>query len=124
MDDKDKLIIAVDFDGVIHRYDKWIDEFTLDKPVKGAREYMRKLVRDGWYVIVYTCRRNLDVVRDFLRTYQIPFHSINHNPYQPEDVGKHKIFAHVYLDDRGLRFINWKNAYSKLKKIRKNELKK
>ncbi|MHA1145517.1 MAG: hypothetical protein ACTSRW_12315 [Candidatus Helarchaeota archaeon] len=109
--------IAVDFDGVIHEYHGWQGENVLNNPMPGAREYMQKLRDDGWVIIVYTCRSNISIVREYLIKHDIPFDFINENPYQPGGIGDKKIFAHIYLDDRGLRFENWRDAYEKIREI-------
>ena len=47
--------IAVDFDGVIHRYSKgWHDGTIYDEPVEGAREALEGLVDKGHMIIVYS----------------------------------------------------------------------
>lgn len=49
--------IAVDFDGVIHRYDGWKgpDHYN-DEPVAGAPEFLLRLIEQGCSPVIFTTR--------------------------------------------------------------------
>jgi len=111
-------VIAVDFDGVIHEYERWKGDAHFDDPIIGAKEHMEKLKDDGWHVIVYTCRSNVQNVKEFLEEHKIPYDAINENKFQPPDLNPNKMFADIYLDDRCVRFDgSWSTAYTKIKSI-------
>lgn len=99
------MIIAVDFDGTVvtHRYPK-IGEL---KP--GAKEALVAFHDAGHKIIIWTCRNGQHEreVREFLMTNEIPFDTIN-NPIMGADMGTRKVFADMYIDDKGVRFEdNW-----------------
>lgn len=94
--------IAIDFDGVIHAYDRgWQDGEVYGEPVPGAFDAMRKLQEHGYNIVIYTCRSNVDgKVGQWL---------IDHIPGDmeiPEVVTNRKPIAIAYIDDRGIRFEN------------------
>jgi hypothetical protein len=90
--------IAVDFDGVIHRYrDGWQGGEIYDDMMPGCFEAIGKLKDKGYRVVVFTSRKNLVPVRDWLE---------NHFDY-PLEVTNEKPPAIAYIDDRGIRFTNW-----------------
>ncbi|MDR0937969.1 MAG: HAD hydrolase family protein [Mediterranea sp.] len=95
------MIIAIDFDGTLHK-GEWP---SIGEPSDGAVEAMRKLRDDGHYLIINTCREGTHQTEmvNWLRERQIPFHRVNDNA--PDHVGKYggncrKIYAHLYVDDR------------------------
>ena len=91
--------IAVDFDGVIHRYSEgWKDGTIYDPPIEGCKEALRRLMADGHRIIVYSAREDRVGMESWMARHQIPYSSI---------FSESKPKAHVYLDDRGLRFHNW-----------------
>ena len=92
--------IAVDFDGVIHRYSKgWNDGSCYDEPVMGALEALNKLKRKGYRIIVFTARRDIDGIVAWFD---------DHAGWCPE-ITNTKPIAIAYIDDRAIRFTNWKD---------------
>lgn len=112
-----KLKIAVDFDGVIHRYSKgWHDGTVYDPPMEGCYEAMSKLKERGHRIIIFTTRGN-DVklkneVERFLLRHMIPYDEIYSGGKPP---------AHIYLDDRALRFTEWEKAFFDILEIEEKE---
>jgi len=116
-------IIAIDFDGTITKNKNLGGELEL---VPEAKDFLTKL-RDleSFYIIIWTCRCNkehLVEMYQFLRINEIPFDNINKNypalPYQP----KPKIYADLYIDDRGvLGTIDWDMLFWRVK-IEANEI--
>ena len=92
----DKLTLCVDFDGVIATYGETDGHLGCGTPVAGAEHVLRKWVDQGYHIIVYTSRPDPEIVKRYLRWYNIPFHEVKEKPQ-----------AHLYIDDRGLRFHSW-----------------
>lgn len=96
------LIIAVDFDGTIAN-NTWPD---LGVPFEGVVECLSELVKQGHYIIIWTCRHDsVDEVRDWLHSYRIPFHRINEHHPKLIELYKNdtrKISADIYIDDKNL----------------------
>jgi len=100
-----KTTIAVDFDGVIHKYSKgWNDGTIYDEPVEGAFEAMEILTRKGFNVVIFTARPNEDG--------KIGQYILEHWKAEDLDVPEitnKKPRAFAYIDDRGIRFTNWRD---------------
>ena len=101
------MTIAVDFDGVLHRYSKgWNKGSIYDPPVKGAKEAMEKLREEGHKLYIFTVRSNtlfhkkdkLDqakAMKEWLELHQIPYDKI-------WTYGKP--MADLFIDDRAIGF--------------------
>lgn len=108
---KKHYTIAVDFDGVIHRYDtKWINAHTIpDPPVVGAIEWLGRLVQTLDVVIYSTrCRtwRGRRAIRAWLKKYSgtIWNESVGAVGIEQVKLSFEKPAALVYIDDRAWRF--------------------
>lgn len=110
--------IAVDFDGVIHRYSKRYHDGTIyDPPIAGAKEALADLVSQGHRVVILTSRlaehsgeRSGDVVLQ--RTHMeawLAENGFETGVHYHEMTGV-KIPAAVYIDDRGITFESWEQA--------------
>ena len=98
--------IAVDFDGVIHRYSKgWHDGTIYDEPMEGARDALGHLMDKGHRIIIHSARENHVLMAVWMENHNIPYSCVH--------VGN-KPRAHVYIDDRGLRFVSWPQALEAL----------
>ena len=114
--------IAVDFDGVIHKYSKgWHDGTIYDGPMEGCYDAMCQLRDRGHEIVIYSSRAfaretskrsQRSAMKDWLRLHKIPFDSIATEGKPP---------AHVYLDDRALRFTNWEDVFWELLELADNE---
>lgn len=105
--------VAVDFDGVVHRYSKgWLDGTIYDDEMPGALDGIRNLQRNGFAVFIFTTRdasqvanwihaRGLDVTVDNSTT------STFWNDTSRVLVTNRKLAAVAYLDDRSIRFTSW-----------------
>ena len=104
--------IAVDFDGVLHNFDKgWHDGTCYGNPIKGSLEAIKKLY-DKWDIIIYTAKARPDrplvngktgtqLVWEWLEKHNISSY-IN-------EVTHEKPRAEYYIDDKGIKFEgNWK----------------
>jgi hypothetical protein len=113
--------VALDFDGVIHRYSKgWHNGLCYDPPMHGTEEAISKLFRMNFAVCVFTCRD----------TEQVGIWFCEHLPefrfqiMQPEEkfwnspdtigLTNTKPAAFAYIDDRGIHFKTWKRALQTL----------
>ena len=104
---KDKTL-AIDFDGVLHRYSKgWQGGKIYDPPIEGAVEAYFKLMDEGYNLIVFTTRENLDDVRQWMHKHFDFEKRIGHF-WEPIITNK-KPMALAYIDDRAVRFTNWED---------------
>lgn len=120
-----KLIIAIDFDGVIAQLNKnWIPG-TPNVPgnlVKDADKYIRQLYEDGHQIIIWTCRggQNLYLAEQYLEEHNIPYNRINDNVDGFYDKFKHntrKVHADIYIDDHQIGGIpSWEEMYEIIKR--------
>ena len=92
--------IALDFDGVIHKYSKAYHDGTIyDDPIDGARDAIRLIKKKGYKVVIFTARPNIDEIHQWLQKHKIVV----------DDVTNSKPKAIAYIDDRGIRFTNWRD---------------
>ena len=104
--------IAVDFDGVLHNFDKgWYDGTCYGDPIEGSLEAIKKLY-DKWDIIIYTAKarpdrplvngkNGVELVWEWLNKHKIGCY-IN-------EVTHEKPRAEYYIDDKGIKFENnWK----------------
>lgn len=111
-----KKTIAIDFDGVVHKYSKgWQDGKIYDEPVEGSLEAIITLLERGYKVSVFTTRENTELVKTWIveKTYKCK--GLQSKPYlfwfdrDEFEVTNKKPPAIAYIDDRGIRFTNWKD---------------
>jgi len=107
-------VLAVDFDGVIHKYSKgWVDGTIYDKPMPGASEIMGELTKRGLGIIIYTTRlnpevRNLTEVEQqtqMINQWLKKNNFVKGEHYQAITALKPK--ASYYIDDRTIKFTDW-----------------
>jgi adenylylsulfate kinase len=108
-----QLTIAVDFDGVIADYDGWTERLLLGVPRGDVIEALKVLRREGWKIVVYSCR-GAEELSPYLKQNAIPFDEINPSPSTPTKGTKPR--ATVYWDDRACCYSG--NALEDLEKIR------
>ena len=112
---KDKLIIAVDFDGTIVE-----DAYPgIGEPRIFAFETLKRLQQDGHRLILWTYRYNnkLDDAVEFCRLQGIEFYAINKS-FPEEDFNgdvSRKIMADLFIDDRNIGGVfGWGEIYQML----------
>lgn len=109
-----KYTVAVDFDGVIHKYDrdKW-DGIArcVGAPVFGVRNALLEISKH-YTIAVHTCRAvhpdGIRAVERFMRKHDLPFDYVTETKPQ----------AIMYIDDRGHKFENWTKALTALREVR------
>jgi len=99
------VLIAVDFDGVIAKYDGWEGYGIFGKPLPRVAEALAFLRDAGNEIIINTCRIELDLIEKYLKDNNIQYDYINHSPQTEErNLSKEKQSADIYIDDRGICF--------------------
>jgi phosphoglycolate phosphatase-like HAD superfamily hydrolase len=89
--------IAIDFDGVIHKYSKGFQglENAYDPPMAGARESIQDLIKKGYRLIIVSSRP-VDVIKQWLKKEKMDHFF--------DDVTNTKHPARYYIDDHAIRF--------------------
>lgn len=107
MSKRQKRTIAIDFDGVLHRYQGYRDGF-IDGPIRGAREAVAGLVRAGHEVVVFTTR-DAALVEAWLAQWSFP----------PLEVTNVKRPFWLILDDRAMAFNGrWDGVLEKIESFK------
>jgi len=110
-------VISIDFDGTICKKQKYGDGLIYQTPIPGAKKFMDKLKADGYRIVILTVRMSPDKkgnllwkkyqLESWLGRYNIPYHEITNN--KPD--------ADLYIDDKALRFTDWKSAEKSFNKL-------
>ena len=120
--EKNTKQLAIDFDGVIHKSSKSFHDGTIyDNPIDGVEEALKQLSKD-YILIIYTCKANpdrplvngktgIELIWEWLNKYNLSQY-INEIVY-----GKPN--AKYYIDDKGIRFINWNMTLEVLRRLEK-----
>ena len=112
--------IAIDFDGVVHKYSKgWHDGTIYDEPFEGAIEGIRSLM-NNYYVFIFSTRPPEEIVgwfydRVFIGEQLFPFKKIPDDVVFWEEqlvlgVTNRKLPAVAYIDDRAFLFRDWEGV--------------
>ena len=108
--DSDKNVIAVDFDGVIHKSSKGFYDGTIyDEPVEGTKKGLEYLSK-SYKLVVYTCKANPDrplinektgteLIWEWMEKYDLSKYV--------SDIVYGKPNAKYYIDDKAICFIDW-----------------
>jgi len=106
-------VIAIDFDGVIHKNSKgFFDGTVYDDPVIGAEEAL-KIISESYKVVIFSCKALPDrpIVDGMTGTEHIwKWLKKNNMSDYVSEVTHEKPRAALYIDDKGLRFSNWDSA--------------
>lgn len=103
---KPRMTLALDFDGTICKFQSFGP--LTNPPNEGAQEAITKLKDAGWKIIVHTCRARPDwpdvkatlaEIERWMKKWKIPY----------DEITAIKPLATAYIDDRGIRFTNWKD---------------
>jgi hypothetical protein len=113
--------VAVDFDGVIHKYSQgWKDGTTYDVPMPGARVALQLLIDHGYRVVIFSTRDSIQI-RDWFGCHMPEFptrilsdHERFYNDEGIIGISRHKPVAFAYIDDRAIHFQDWPLALAEL----------
>ena len=103
MDDK---WIAVDFDGVLAKYEGWKGFDVFGEPNLVMIEVLDELYEQGFKIAIFTTRQYTPKMVDWLKKNKVKYHGFNHsiNPNNGYFMGDKKIFYQCILDDRGVHY--------------------
>jgi hypothetical protein len=106
--------VAVDFDGVIHNANNgWQDGAIYGGPIDGSLESLRELMMDH-PVFIMTARPDLEPVAKWFR--ERGFDTVHRETKERWHtrgillITNRKLPAIAYIDDKGVRFTDWKGA--------------
>lgn len=114
------IVVAIDFDDTIVVTGKFPEIKGIRK---GAKKYINRLYKQGYYIIIWTCRYGVhaEMATRFLQEHGINYHWINqHHPGLMEffQNDTRKISADIYIDDKNLFFFfhpSWVTIYYGIK---------
>jgi len=116
--EQDNKNIAIDFDGVIHNFDKGYHDGTCyGDPISGSLEAIQKLSTQ-YNIIIFTAKAKpnrplvngktgTQLVSEWLNKHDV-LHCIS-------EITSEKPRAILYIDDNGYRFNNWDNTLNFIK---------
>jgi len=108
--EKDLNNIAIDFDGVIHNFNKgWFDGTCYGEPLPGSLEAIKKL-SERYNIIIFTAKAKHDrplvngktgtqLVREWLEKHDVMQYV--------SEITAEKPRSQIYIDDKGYHFENW-----------------
>jgi hypothetical protein len=109
--------VAVDFDGVIHNFDKgWHDGTCYGDPLEGSLEAIKKLSED-YEVIIYTAKvkpdrplvdgkNGMELVTEWLTKHGFIKYI--------KEITSEKPRAKFYIDDKAVKFTNWSDTMKEI----------
>jgi hypothetical protein len=110
--------IAIDFDGVIHNFDKgWYDGTCYGEPIEGSLEAIKK-ISEKWNIIIFTAKARpdrplvngktgIELVEEWLEKYDVLKYIDEVTYFKPR--------AEYYIDDKGISFKNnWKEILKQI----------
>ncbi len=112
--------VAIDFDGVIHNFDKgWHDGTCYGEPLPGSIEAIKNLSKK-YNIIIFTAKAKknrplvngktgLELVKEWLERYGLMDY-VN-------EITSEKPRAKIYIDDNGYRFENWEDTIKDIKRL-------
>jgi len=107
-------LIAVDFDGVIHRYSKgYCNGAVTDIPNEGAFKTLIQLRKEGYKLTIFTAREDIYSIREWIIKYvdqEEAMTPADKKYLKSLTVSNRKPKASYYLDDRAVKFVDWKST--------------
>ena len=111
-------VIAIDFDGVIHKNSKGFHDGTVyDEPIKNAKKGLEYLSK-SYKLVIYSCKANPDrplingktgsrLIYEWLVKYDLDSYIYNIVYEKPN--------AKYYIDDKAVKFESWEQIQTELK---------
>lgn len=117
---KGKRIIAIDLDNTLAKYDGWTGYGEIGEPMLNAKWALDLIKKMDFIIIVYTCREETTLVKEWLDKHEIPYDHINYCPVNSEvGLSPVKIYADIYVDDRGIGFRgDWNHTITEISKFK------
>lgn len=95
------LLLAVDFDGVIHNPNDVKPGYKLGQPIHGAAIALNQYKKDGAIITIYSVwadtEQKCEAMSKWCRYFGIPYDFITNK----------KPVADFYIDNNGIRFESW-----------------
>tara|TARA_R100001082_G_scaffold110143_1_gene89127 strand:+ start:2770 stop:3162 length:393 start_codon:yes stop_codon:yes gene_type:complete len=111
--ESDAKNIAIDFDGVIHNFDKGYHDGTCyGKPISGSLKAIKELSKK-YKIIIFTAKAkpSRPLVNDKTGTQLVKEWLIKHDVMQyVSEITAEKPRAFLYIDDKGYLFKNWNDT--------------
>lgn len=102
-ENKPVMRIGVDFDGVVHNSTKgWNGGKVYGTMMPDAFEMIADLEKKGYEIVIITARDKLEPVKEWMSK-----HGMGHIL-----VTNVKLPCRAYIDDRAIRFTNWRDIRS------------
>lgn len=105
--------LAIDFDGVIHTFDKgWYDGTCYGEPIEGSLEAIKKL-SESYTIIIFTAKAkpSRPLVNGKTGTELVEEWLTKHGVMQyVKEITSEKPRSQIYIDDKGYHFVNWKDT--------------
>lgn len=101
------MILAIDFDHVIHDKDNPIEGRRMGAPITGAKEALLSFRRKGWKIRVFSvggAEGKNKWIADFMKYYGIPF----------DEITNIKQKADYFIDDKAIRFTVWSEVLKQI----------
>ena len=112
--------VAIDFDGVIHNFNKgWYDGTCYGDPLPGSLQAIKRL-SERYNIIIFTAKAkpNRPLVNGKNGTELVREWLTKHNVMQYiQDITSEKPRAKIYIDDNGYRFESWDETIKDLEGI-------
>ena len=94
-----KIVLSVDFDSTLYPYHTIENQKDIDRTI----ELVQLAHAIGAYIVIFTAseKERYQFIQEYCDSIKIPVSSINENPIDLPYGKNGKIFANIYLDDRG-----------------------
>lgn len=117
-----KPTIAIDFDGVIHKYSKgWHDGSIYDGPMPGCKEALRRL-SETYRILIFSTRNYDRTVNGEFQSNQVEeminWLEVFKIPYDEIHIELNKPICKLFIDDNAYRFDgDWVKSLDDIKSI-------
>jgi hypothetical protein len=110
--------LAIDFDGVIHTFDRgWYDGTCYGDPIEGSLEAIKKL-SESYSIIIFTAKAkpSRPLVNGKTGTELVEEWLTKHGVMKyVKEITSEKPRSQIYIDDKGYHFENWEDTITHIK---------